>query len=99
MYNYNRDVYQAEFERANAMRAAMERQVPVHLRKNSLQDGLNWLSARALQPVGALFGRGAGVVRHYGGIYWRRSSSRLLGLIYNGYRRVTELVPGRARLA
>ena len=51
MYNYNRDVYQAEQERMVRMLIASQRQVPYHMRRNSLKQATGWLSEHAGAPL------------------------------------------------
>ena len=90
MYNYNRDVAQAEFERTERMWTARERQVPEHLRIDQgkrIATPLAKLSgptASALKSFASLIGREAAR-------YWRRASSRAAGLIENAAKTV---VPG-----
>lgn len=50
---------------------------------SSRQEGLEGQLLAAVDRVGRAGGR-----------YWRRAYTRALGLIFNGYERLVEIVPG-----
>jgi hypothetical protein len=87
MYNYNRDVANAEFERSERLSMAASRQVPVHLRVDNGKRLRGWLSAKVTGPARAL----ASLVAEESARYWRRASSRAAGLATNAAK---SLVPG-----
>lgn len=95
MFNYNREVYLAEYERAQALREAAERSLPYHLRSNKGKRARYWFSTTIWHPAGQLLGAKASVVFYHGGRYWRRASTRVVGLITNFIGEITEHVPGR----
>lgn len=94
MYNYNRDVYQAEFERADRMRAAAERQVPLHLRADTGKRLAKWLSANVSGPALAALSEAASLAGLELARSWRRASSRAAGLAVNAAKGLAELAPG-----
>lgn len=96
MYNYNRDVLNAQHERVNRRLTGANRQVPYHMRVDKIGRVKSWLSQNAVQPAGAALSNAAQFVASHGGRYWRRASSRALGLIYNGFEAVSGVIPGRA---
>jgi hypothetical protein len=91
MYNFNRDVYQAEQERSERLLTAASRQVPVHLRVNNGKRLRSWLSATVTGPVEAALSDFASLVAKESARYWRRASSRAAGLAVNAAK---SLVPG-----
>jgi hypothetical protein len=93
MYNYNRDVLDAEYERSNRMTAASNRQVPYHLRTRNWKRTKGWLGQHIFQPAGASISGLLSTAGHQFGRYWRRSSSRAKGLLLNS---IESLIPGRA---
>jgi len=95
MYNYNRDVYQAEQERMVRMLIASQRQVPYHLRRNSLKQATDWLSEHAGAPLKSAWSASYGVVAHRVVVLYRRASTRLAGLVLNALEDLLEVAPGR----
>lgn len=93
MYNYNRDVLNAEHERSNRISAASNRQVPHHMRTENWKQAKGWLAQHIFQPVGTALSGNLNSMTNQFGRYWRRSSSRAKGLILNS---VDSLIPGRA---
>lgn len=93
MYNYNRDVLNAEHERANRMTSAAERQVPYHMRTENWKRARGWLSENIIQPAGYTLSQLLQAATLKGGRYWRRSSSRVKGVILNNFE---SIVTGRA---
>lgn len=96
MYNYHRDVLNAQHERVNRRMTGANRQVPYHLRVDNIGRAKSWLSRNAIQPVGAALSTAGRFTASHGGRYWRRASSRTLGLIYNSFESVLGVVSGRA---
>ena len=80
MYNYNRDVAQAEFERSERLSTALSRQVPYHLRVDNGERFKNWLAVSVVGPAKAALAPRASLVAREFARYWRRSSSRAAGL-------------------
>ena len=91
MYNYNRDVYQAEHERAEKMLTSAGRQVPVHLRADTGKRLSQWLSKSVTGPTLASLGSLASLVRAESARRWRRASTRAAALAENAAK---TLVPG-----
>jgi hypothetical protein len=94
MFNYNREVYEAEIYRADKMHTAANRQVPFELRSRTAKRVRSWLSREVIQPVLA----GLAVFTALGASRtartWRRVSTRVIGFVVNVYREIAELVPG-----
>jgi hypothetical protein len=93
MYNYNRDVLNAEHERSNRISAASNRQVPYQLRTENLKRAKGWLGQHIFQPAGTTSSGVFNTTSDHFGRYWRRSSSRVKGLVLNGF---DSLIAGRA---
>lgn len=96
MYNYNRDVAQAEQERFERMKTARQRQVPYHMRRDGLSQAKGWLSEHVFAPASATWSGYYGVVSHRLVILYRRSSTRVAGLILNTLEELWDMAPGRA---
>jgi hypothetical protein len=91
MYNYNRDIHQADYERSERLSTARNRQVPLHLRVDNDKRLKNWLSREVTGPAKAALMRLASLTIRESARYWRRSSSRAAGLAANAAK---SLVPG-----
>lgn len=96
MYNYNRDVYQAEVNRNYAMERAAQQRLPEHLRSDRMKRALLWLSANITRPGRNALSSAASKGAYHGGRYWRRTSGRAIGLVVNTVNGLAEFVPGRA---
>jgi hypothetical protein len=96
MYNYNRDVYQAEQERMMRMMIAGQRQVPYHLRSNGFKQMTGWMSANLGAPFSEVWSGIYGVVSHRVFILYRRGSTRIAGLLLNALEGLFDLAPGRS---
>ncbi|MFN2187592.1 MAG: hypothetical protein ACK2T3_02390, partial [Candidatus Promineifilaceae bacterium] len=79
MYNYNRDVYQAENERSEKMMTSASRHVPLHLRIDNRERISNWLSSRVISPWSSALSGQVSLVKRESARYWRRASSRAAG--------------------
>lgn len=95
MYNYNRDVYQAEQERMERMLTASQRQVPYHLRRNSFKQMTGWLSQNVAGPIKRVWSDNLAVVYHKLAVVYRRASTRVAGLVLNTLEELFNLAPGR----
>jgi hypothetical protein len=93
MYNYNRDVLNAEHERSNRISAASNRQVPYQLRTENLKRAKGWLGQHIFQPTRATLSGIFNTTSDQFGRYWRRSSSRVKGMLFNS---IDSLIPRRA---
>jgi hypothetical protein len=91
MYNYNRDVAQAEHERSERLSTAASRQVPLHLRIDNGKRFKDWLELTVAGPAKAALTTLASVVARESARYWRRASSRAAGLAAEVAK---SLVPG-----
>ena len=95
MYNYNRDVYQAEHERFERMMTASQRQVPYHLRRSSFKQAAGWLSGNIGDPVGTGASGFFGPASRRLAVYYRRASTRVAGLVLNTLEGLLGMAPGR----
>jgi hypothetical protein len=95
MYNYHRDVLNAQRERVSRRVTGANRQVPNHLRVDNIGRAKSWLSQNAAQPAGVALSAAGRFVALHGGRYWRRASSRTMGLIFTGFESVSGIIPGR----
>lgn len=93
MYNYNRDVLNAEHERSNRISAASNRQIPYHMRTENWKRAKGWFVQHIFQPAGATSSGLLNTTSYQFGRYWRRSSSRVKGLVLNSF---DSLIAGRA---
>lgn len=94
MYNYHRDVLNTEYERSIRMLTASNRQLPYHLRARNWKRAKGWLAQHIFQPAGATLSGQLNTATYQIGRYWRRSSSRAMGLLLNGF---DSLITGRAQ--
>ena len=99
MFDDNRERLVDSHEAADKEFEAARRQLPRQLRKDSFADARSWLAANALRPVVDASARVGDVAAYHGYRYWRRSSSRTLGLLLNGFAQLRELLPGRPSMA
>ncbi|MGB3713720.1 MAG: hypothetical protein WA996_04745 [Candidatus Promineifilaceae bacterium] len=91
MYNFNRDILQAEHERSERLSTAASRQVPLHLRVDNGKRLKNWLATEVTGPAKAALMSLTSLAVKESARYWRRSSSRASGLAANVAK---SLVPG-----
>ena len=91
MYNYNRDIHQAEHERSERLSTAASRQVPLHLKVDNGKRLKIWLSTEVTGPAKAALTRLTSLAVRESARYWRRSSSRAAGLASSVAK---SLVPG-----
>jgi hypothetical protein len=96
MYNYNRDVAQAEQERMERMMTAAQRQVPYHMRRDGFTQATGWLAKNFSRPLIALLSTNSARASRRLSVYYRRASTRALGLILNTAEGLVDMVPGRA---
>lgn len=96
MYNYNRDVYQAEHERWERMMTASQRRVPYHLRRDGFSQATSWLAKHVGRPVGEFWSAFFPQVSRRLVIYYRRASTRAVALVLNLLDNLIDIVPGRA---
>ena len=96
MYNYNRDVAQAEQERFERMKTARQRQVPYHMRRDGFQQARGWLSEHVGAPIGTAWAGYYGRASRRAGILYRRSTTRAAGLVLNTLEGLLDMAPGRA---
>ena len=96
MYNYNRDVYQAEHERKERMMTASQRQVPVHMRRDGFKQATGWLAANFGRPAAAIVSSYSARASRRVAVYYRRSTTRLAGLVLNTLDGLVAMVPDRA---
>lgn len=96
MYNYNRDVYQAEHERFERMMTARQRQVPTHLRRSARKQVSRWLASRVGEPASAMWSSNSASLSHRLGVWYRRASTRVVGLVLNTLEGLLDLAPDRA---
>ena len=94
MYNYNRDVYQAEHERMERMMTAAQRQVPVHMRRDGFKQATNWLAQHVGRPAGELWSSYLSRAARRVGVYYRRTT-RVVGLVLNTVEGLFEMAPRR----
>lgn len=95
MYNYNRDVYQAEQERMVRMLIASQRQVPYDMRRNAFKQATGWLSEKIGVPVKSVWSDYYGPVSHRLAVRYRRASTRVAGLVLNALEGLLGVAPGR----
>ena len=91
MTNFSRDVYQAEHERSEKLYTSASRQVPLHLRIDNGKRFAKWLSTNPLTTAISGF---ASLVGKESARYWRRASSRAVGLAANVAEEVHGIAPG-----
>ena len=96
MYNYNRDVAQAEQERMERMMTAAQRQVPYHMRRDGYTQVTRWLTRNIGRPVVAILSANSARASRRLSVYYRRASTRALGLVLNTAEGLIDMVPGRA---
>ena len=96
MYNYNRDVAQAEQERMERMMTAAQRQAPYHMRRDGFTQATGWLAKNVGRPVVAVWSANSARASRRLSVYYRRASTRALGLVLNTAGGLLEMVPGRA---
>ena len=96
MYNYNRDVYQLEFERAERLATAAERRRPLELRSDRTERARRWLSQAVLQPVAGTLASYTMRTRYRMGAFLRRKRARAAGMFFNALGEVSSIIPGRA---
>jgi len=96
MYNYNRDVYQAEHERQQRMMSASERQLPYHLRRDGFSQATGWLGNHVFGPTGRFLSASSAKAMRRLAVYYRRASTRAAGLVLNTLESLIEMAPGRA---
>ena len=92
MFNYNREVIEAEVYRADKRHAASTRQVPYGLRSSTRKVVQSWLSKNVFMPFQAQLTNYSTKVVSRAGRTWRRMSSRAVGLVVNTFRQFTDLV-------
>ena len=85
MFNYNREGFLGSHEASVKEFEAARRQLPVHLRKDSIGEARAFLAAKAIRPVLDVSLRALAGVTVHGGRYWRRASSRARGLVLNPF--------------
>ena len=96
MYNYNRDVAQAEQERMERMMTAAQRQVPHHMRRDGFTQVIGWLAKNLGRPVVAIFSASSARASRRLSVYYRRVSTRAMGLVLNTADGLIDMVPRRA---
>lgn len=96
MFNYNRDVYQAEHERRERMLIASQRRVPYHMRRDGFKQATGWLARHAGRPIGGFWSSYAPLVSRQLAIYYRRASTRVVALVLNALDNLIDIAPGRA---
>ena len=95
MYNYNRDVAQAEQERMERMMTAAQRQVPHHMRRDGFTQATGWLANNVGRPAGAAWSANSARASRRLRVYYRRVSTRALGLVLNTADGLIDMAPGR----
>jgi hypothetical protein len=96
MYNHNRAVAEAEQERFQRMKTARERQVPYHLRRDGFKQATGWLSEHIGEPVAGVSSDYYGIVSHKVLVWYRRTSTRIAGLVMNTLEGLWDMAPGSA---
>jgi hypothetical protein len=96
MYNYNRDVAQAEQERMERMMTAAQRQVPHRMRRDGFTQATGWLAQKFGRPAVAVWSTNSARASRRLSVYYRRASTRGLGLVLNTANSLMDMVPGRA---
>ena len=91
MYNFNRDAYQAEHERSEKMYTSASRHVPLHLRIDNGKRFAKWLSTN---PIATAISGFASLVGKESARYWRRASSRAVGMAANAAEEIFGLETG-----